>query len=110
MTVADHLTGGCEASHDRPSACERDHNPAVSRQGLRPLGAAGRRELRLPGILSDEYETVAGYALAQLGRLPRVTDRFDVGRFRFEIVDMDGNRIDKLLITRHPEERSDEGS
>ena len=45
-----------------------------------------------------DYATVAGLALAELKRLPAVGDHFDFGSYRFEIVDMDGRKIDKLLV------------
>lgn len=48
------------------------------------------------------YHTVAGFALLQLDRVPHVADRFDWRGWTFEVVDMDGNRIDKLLVTRPP--------
>lgn len=43
------------------------------------------------------YHTIAGFALLQLGDLPAVGDSFDYENWRFEIVDMDGRRIDKIL-------------
>ncbi len=46
-----------------------------------------------------DYATVAGLALAELKRLPKVGDHFASGGFRFEIVDMDGRKIDKLLVS-----------
>jgi putative hemolysin len=45
-----------------------------------------------------EYDTVAGFVVAKLGRLPRVADRVEAHGFRFEIVDMDGRRVDKVLV------------
>lgn len=54
---------------------------------------------RLP---EGNYETLAGFVLMQLGCIPAVADRFEWGGFRFEIVDMDGNRIDQVLVTRLP--------
>lgn len=54
--------------------------------------------LRVPD--ADEHDTVAGFVLARLGRLPRVAEHLDVNGFRFEIVDMDGRRVDKILVTR----------
>ncbi len=45
-----------------------------------------------------DYATVAGLALAELRRLPGVGDHFDFGGYRFEIMDMDGRKIDKLLV------------
>ena len=46
-----------------------------------------------------EHDTVAGFVLAHLGRLPRVADRFEANGYRFEIVDMDGRRVDKVLVS-----------
>jgi putative hemolysin len=46
------------------------------------------------------FHTLGGFAVMQIGRLPRVGDTFQWGGYRFEVVDMDGNRIDKMLITR----------
>ena len=46
-----------------------------------------------------DYATVAGLALAEMKRLPSVGDHFSTGSFRFEIMDMDGRKIDKLLVT-----------
>jgi putative hemolysin len=51
----------------------------------------------------EYYHTVAGLAMLVLGRIPRTGDLFEKEGVKFEIVDMDGNRVDKLLIT--PPER-----
>lgn len=48
----------------------------------------------------DDFHTVAGFALFELGHIPEVGERFERGEWTFEIVDMDGRRIDKLLATR----------
>ncbi|MBI1868946.1 MAG: HlyC/CorC family transporter [Methylocystis sp.] len=48
------------------------------------------------------FHTIAGFALLQLGHIPETGERFDCQGWRFEIVDMDGRRIDKLLATRKP--------
>jgi putative hemolysin len=50
----------------------------------------------------DFYHTVGGLAMLVLGRVPRAGDRFERDNVEFEIVDMDGNRVDKLMITRRP--------
>jgi putative hemolysin len=47
---------------------------------------------------TGDFDTIAGFALWQLGRLPRAGDDFHWHGWRFEVVDMDGRRIDKLLI------------
>ena len=45
-----------------------------------------------------DFETVAGFMLALLGRIPSVSESVDWQGYRFEVVDMDGRRIDKVLI------------
>ena len=52
----------------------------------------------LPEESRGEYETLAGFVLVELGRVPAVADHFEWDRFRFEVVDMDGRRIDKILV------------
>jgi len=47
-----------------------------------------------------KYETVAGYVLAELNHLPVVGERFERGKWRFEVLDLDGRRIDKVLVER----------
>jgi putative hemolysin len=59
----------------------------------------------LTGIpLPDDrsYHTVAGFVLDSCGALPAVGDGFDANGWRFEIMDLDGRRIDKVLATRLP--------
>lgn len=44
------------------------------------------------------YQTVAGFVLAQMGTIPSVGQHFEWNRYRFEVVDRDGLRIDKILV------------
>lgn len=55
---------------------------------------------RLPGEAADAdaYDTAGGFILHQMQRIPREGDHFDWGGFRFEIVDLDRHRLDKILI------------
>lgn len=52
------------------------------------------------------FNTVAGFILHQLGAIPATGDSLEWEGFRFEIIDMDGNRIDKVLVTLSEEIRS----
>lgn len=55
------------------------------------------------GIRLDEdraYETVAGLVIERAGSLPRLGDRVEVSGWRIEVIDLDGRRIDKLLVSR----------
>jgi putative hemolysin len=64
---------------------------------------AERTGIRLPADRS--YHTVAGYVLDRFGALPSIGERFDAHGWRFEIVDLDGRRVDKVLATRLPARR-----
>ena len=57
-----------------------------------------------PNCVPDEdrgrYNTLAGMTMLLLGRLPRTADVAEWGGWRFEIIDLDGKRVDKVLATR----------
>lgn len=55
--------------------------------------------LGLPRELAGGYDTVAGLVLHHLGHMPALGETFEAGGHRFEVVDLDGLRIDKLLVT-----------
>ncbi|MGZ4957624.1 MAG: hemolysin family protein [Methylomonas sp.] len=52
-----------------------------------------------PGENDNAYNTVSGFILFQMEKIPRVADNFIYDRWHFEVVDIDGIRIDKVLIT-----------
>lgn len=64
---------------------------------------ADRLAIRLPE--DRDYATAAGFALSVLRHLPEVGERFTYGGWRFEIVDMDGRKIDKMLASTAPRRR-----
>jgi putative hemolysin len=53
----------------------------------------------LPGEKRDAYQTLGGFVFTQMGRVPSVSESFEWNDLRFEVVDMDGKRIDKVLVT-----------
>lgn len=57
---------------------------------------------QLPNEEDHDYNTVAGMAIASFGRIPGTGEHFDWSGWRFEVVDLDGARIDKLLVQRLP--------
>jgi putative hemolysin len=57
----------------------------------------------LPDEEDASYQTLGGMIMAMLGRVPTVGNRVDWGGYRLEVVDMDGRRIDKVLISRLPD-------
>jgi putative hemolysin len=52
----------------------------------------------LPGDEEGHYQTLGGFIVTYLGRIPTVADHFEYGGLRYEVVDMDGHRVDKMLI------------
>jgi len=55
---------------------------------------------KLPDEDEARYDTLSGLMMAQLGRVPVSGDHFTWGGLRFEVVDMDGRRVDKVLVSR----------
>jgi putative hemolysin len=53
----------------------------------------------LPGEDQGIYQTLAGFVIMQLGRIPIAADSFEWEGLKLEVVDMDGNRVDKVLVT-----------
>ena len=60
----------------------------------------------LPGEETGDFETLGGFLMASLGRIPETGDAYSWDNFNFEVVDMDGRRIDRVLVSPaapHPE-------
>jgi putative hemolysin len=57
---------------------------------------------RLPDEGSGTYHTVGGFVMAMLGKVPDVGDIFTWETLRIEVVDMDGNRVDRVLVSMTP--------
>lgn len=54
----------------------------------------------LPGEEENAFNTLGGFVMHVLGRIPAVADHFEMAGVRFEVVDMDKNRVDKMLVAR----------
>lgn len=68
--------------------------------GITPIQDV-RRALEIEDIPQEEgYETLAGFMMTMLRRVPRRTDRVIWGEYTFEVVDVDSYRIDQVLATR----------
>jgi putative hemolysin len=53
------------------------------------------------------YHTLAGFVMHVLERIPREADHFEWQGYRFEVIDMDGKRVDKLLVMPVPKSKQD---
>ena len=51
-------------------------------------------------LSDDDYDTVGGFIMARLGRIPRVGDRVDVTGYQFRVMAMDGRRVDRVLVVK----------
>jgi putative hemolysin len=64
----------------------------------------------LPGEEHGDFETLGGFVLARLAHIPIAGERFEWDGWRFEVVDMDRHRVDKVLLSRlSPPSQSDAG-
>lgn len=92
---------------DMPAVEDGEQPDAVQRQdgswlldGLMPVDDV--KDLLaidcLPGDEQGEYETLAGFVMSRLGAIPRTGELVRWAGWRFEVVDMDGRRVDKILV------------
>jgi putative hemolysin len=95
--VVGDVTGPLEA--DSARAVRRDDGTWLVDGGL-PV--EDFRELfdleELPGEAENTFETLGGFVMAQLGHIPAAADTFEWNNYRFEVMDMDGRRVDKVLV------------
>lgn len=54
---------------------------------------------KLPEEKSGVFHTIGGFVMHRLGKIPKSSDSFDFGNYKFEVMDMDGHRVDKILLT-----------
>jgi putative hemolysin len=98
---------------DLPSAEDMEEPMAVQREdgswlfdGMLPIHQFKEflemDERVLPGEDRGSYQTLGGFVVMYLSRIPATADHFVWGGYRFEVVDMDGNRVDKVLVAIAP--------
>lgn len=87
-----------DAGRQEPEAVRREDGSWLL-SGAMPVDEMAE-ELGLVLPVDRGYQTVAGFVLAQLGHLPATGERVDALAWRFEVVDMDGRRIDKVIAAR----------
>jgi putative hemolysin len=99
---------------DIPSVDEIDEPLAVQRKdgswlldGLLPMDTF--KEMFGIDEVPEEgsYQTLGGFIMMHLGKIPATADSFEWGAVRLEVVDMDGNRVDKVLATTRKEKAED---
>ena len=100
--VLEAITGEFGNATDEDAWAVRRDDGSWLMDGLIPVPELkDRLEIKeLPEEDRGRYNTLAGMIMLLLGRLPRTTDQVDWGGWRFEVVDLDGKRVDKVLVNR----------
>jgi len=92
-----------EEEDDNPGIIQRDDNSWLI-DGLLPIEEF--KEVfdinEMPGDDKDHYQTLGGFITSYLGNMPKTGETFEWAGLKFEIVDMDRMRIDKVIVTRLP--------
>ena len=93
------LVGETLDSSDEAQIIRRDENSWLV-NGLTPVGDLENLLDIPPFPDDDQFETIAGFLMYVLRKVPRPTESVDHGGFRFEVLDVNHHRIDQLLVTR----------
>nr|WP_236961034.1 hemolysin family protein [Methylobacterium durans] len=93
------IAGEIPEPGDEPAVVERKDGSLLI-DGMMPAEDAFKRLDLLGEPETGDFHTLAGFVISQLGHIPAVGDSVEVHGWRFEVVDMDGRRIDKVLA--HP--------
>ncbi|MDB6182287.1 hemolysin family protein [Paracoccus fistulariae] len=106
MDVLEAIAGDFpEPGDDEPKAVTREDGSMLVAGWMPADEFADMIGLNLPE--DRGYESVAGLVLEHAGILPELGSVFTIGNWRVEVVDMDGRRIDKILISREAEPASE---
>jgi putative hemolysin len=92
------IAGNIPEVGDEPNVVERDDGSLLI-DGMMPATQAFDRLAFVERPDSDDFTTLAGFVIFRLGRIPATGEFFESHGWRFEVVDMDGRRIDKVLAT-----------
>jgi putative hemolysin len=91
---------------DEPTAVQRSDGSWLL-DGRMPLDEF-RDLFKLTSIPEGEFQTLAGLVVTQLGHIPRVAESLDRFGLHFEVVDMDGNRVDRILVKEGADSEPDD--
>lgn len=101
--ILDAIAGAFHAEQAKPDAVARADGSWLIAGSMPADEMAERLGLRLPP--QRGYETAAGLVIAALRRLPETGEACELAGWRFEVVDLDGRRVDRILATRLGEDR-----
>ena len=93
------VMGSLVASNVEEQIVRRDDGSFLA-DGITPVPDVSRALLLDDWPYAGQYDTLAGFLMVMLRRIPRRTDQVEWGGWRFEVVDVDSHRVDQVLITR----------
>ena len=102
VTINDILDGlvGDITDMDEPEVIKRSENTWLIDGKLAFFEFLHEFEIDDYDFSDKQFHSIAGFVIHQMKEIPKSGDSFDWGEYHFEIVEMDGNRIDKILLTK----------
>ena len=102
VTINDILDGlvGDITDMDEPEVIKRSDNSWLIDGKLAFFEFIHEFEIEDYDFTGAQFHSIAGFVIHQMKEIPKTGDSFDWGGYHFEIVDMDSNRIDKILLTK----------
>mgnify|MGYP001368741276 CR=1 FL=1 len=101
VDVLEAIVGAFKSEEDGPDAVQRANGSWLLAGSMAADEMAAKLGIALPPKRS--YATVAGFVLSELQHIPRTGESVETSGWRFEVVDLDGRRIDKVLASRADE-------
>ena len=102
--ILDSIAGAFRSEDPEPEAVQRADGSWLIAGWMPVDEMADQLGIKLEA--SRDYETAAGLVIERLQRLPETGETCDIAGWRFEVVDLDGRRVDKILVTRLTEDAS----
>ena len=100
--LLEEILGEIADEHDAPTAGSEALEQAISQQ-IEVRGLANRHDVEDElgmALPEGHFETLGGFLIAQLGRFPELGEKITFGPYVFEVLSMDGRRIDRVGVTR----------
>jgi putative hemolysin len=103
--VLEEIVGDIDADDDQQAVQREDGSWSLDGQiELNRLESVLPEVLQLPEKEIGRYRTLAGFIMARLHRIPKIGSTFDYEGLHFEVLDMDGARIDRVLVSQLPDD------
>ena len=104
--ILDAIAGAFRSDEDNsePEAVQRDDGSWLLAGWMPADELAEQLGIKLPE--NRDYETVAGLVIGEMHHLPQIGEAVELLGWRFEVIDVDGRRVDKVLATRSSYEPS----